>query len=57
MSLAGFENAIPATERPKTYALDGAATGIGTCDFANMNKKFYLVNRVYKSHYVRNITE
>jgi hypothetical protein len=26
----GFEPAIPATERPQTYALDSAATGIGT---------------------------
>jgi hypothetical protein len=27
---AGFEPAIPASERPQTHALDGAATGIGT---------------------------
>jgi len=26
---AEFEPAIPATKRPKTYALDRAATGIG----------------------------
>jgi hypothetical protein len=26
---AGFEPAIPASERPQTDALDGAATGIG----------------------------
>jgi hypothetical protein len=26
---AGFEAAIPASERPRTYALDRAATGIG----------------------------
>jgi hypothetical protein len=26
---AGFEPAIPATERPQTHAFDGAATGIG----------------------------
>ena len=25
---AGFEPSIPASERPKTYALDRAATGI-----------------------------
>jgi hypothetical protein len=30
MSSAGFEPAIPATKRPKTYALDRAATGIGS---------------------------
>jgi hypothetical protein len=29
MSLAGFEPAIPARERPQTHALDRAATGIG----------------------------
>jgi hypothetical protein len=26
---AGFEPVAPATERPQTYALDRAATGIG----------------------------
>jgi len=30
MSLAGFEHAIPAIERPQTQALDEAATGIAT---------------------------
>jgi hypothetical protein len=29
MSLAGFEPAIPASEWPQTYALDGTVTGIG----------------------------
>jgi hypothetical protein len=29
MLRAGFEPAIPATKRPQTYALDGAATTIG----------------------------
>jgi hypothetical protein len=29
MPSAGFEPAIPATKRQKTYALDRAATGIG----------------------------
>jgi hypothetical protein len=29
MPRAGFEPAIPATKRPKTYALERAATGIG----------------------------
>jgi hypothetical protein len=29
MPSAGFEAAIPATKRPHTDALDGAATGIG----------------------------
>jgi hypothetical protein len=30
MPRAGFENATPTTERPQTYALDRAATGIGS---------------------------
>ena len=30
MSPAGFELAIPASERPQTYALDRAATGTGS---------------------------
>jgi hypothetical protein len=29
MTPAGFELAIPASERPQTHALDRAATGIG----------------------------
>jgi hypothetical protein len=29
MPLAGFEPTISASERPQTYALDSAATGIG----------------------------
>jgi hypothetical protein len=29
MPSAGFETATPATERPQTYALDRAVTGIG----------------------------
>jgi hypothetical protein len=30
MLQAGFEPAIPASERPQTHALDCAASGIGT---------------------------
>ena len=30
MPLAGFEPAVPASERPQAYALDRAATGIST---------------------------
>jgi hypothetical protein len=33
MSSTGFEPAIPAIERPQTYALYRAATGIGTSSF------------------------
>ena len=29
MATAGFEPAIPASERPQTHALDGVVTGIG----------------------------
>jgi len=28
---AGFEPAIPGSERPQTHALSGAAIGIGLC--------------------------
>jgi hypothetical protein len=31
MLSAGFEPAIPAIERPHTYALDLTAAGFGTC--------------------------
>jgi hypothetical protein len=31
MSPAGFKPAIPASEKPETYALDRVATGIGLC--------------------------
>jgi len=30
MTLVGFEHAIPASELPPTYALNDAASGIGT---------------------------
>jgi hypothetical protein len=30
MALVGFEPAKPSTKRPQTYALDHAATGIGS---------------------------
>jgi hypothetical protein len=36
MPRAEFESATPATERPQTYALDRAATGICT----NMKQEF-----------------
>jgi hypothetical protein len=29
MPPAGFEPAVPASERPQTHALDGAANGLG----------------------------
>jgi hypothetical protein len=39
MPPAGFELAIPAGERPQTYALGRAATGIGVVRITDM--KFY----------------
>jgi len=33
---AGFEPAIPASELPQNYALDGAAAGIGYPDFTHI---------------------
>ena len=33
MPLAKFQPAIPAIERPQTYALDRAATGIGNAHY------------------------
>jgi hypothetical protein len=32
MPLSGFEPSNPATKRPQTYALDRAATEVGTSD-------------------------
>jgi ABC-type Na+ transport system ATPase subunit NatA len=37
MPSAGFEPAIPAIKHPQTYALDRAATGIGTSTFFGNN--------------------
>jgi hypothetical protein len=43
MASVGFESAIPATKRQKTYARDGAATGIGEysvyCPITNTHKQ------------------
>ena len=41
MTPAGFEPAIPASERPQTHALDRAANGIGK-DVFNNHFKFKL---------------
>ena len=46
MSLAGFETAIPARERPQTHILDRADNGIGrkirlqTCNFVINERRF-----------------
>jgi hypothetical protein len=39
MPSAGFETTIPVSERPQTYALDRAATGIGKGDYLHKNVK------------------
>jgi hypothetical protein len=40
MPTAGFELAMPASERPQTFTLDRAATGIGR--EINITIKFYV---------------
>jgi hypothetical protein len=42
MTPAGFEPTVPASERPQTYALDGAATGIDGYNIKK-NKKIQIV--------------
>ena len=37
MPRVGFEPAVSACERPKTYALDRAATGTGSVQFTDIN--------------------
>ena len=37
---AGFEPTIPASERPQTPALDGAATGLAVCQYSDDNFVF-----------------
>jgi hypothetical protein len=54
MTTARFEPAISASERPQTYALDLAATGIGLCLFrvaaylcsVNVTRQTWLVAEV-----------
>ena len=41
MPPVGFEPTIPAGERPKTYALDRAATGTGACGFIEIKNQQY----------------
>jgi hypothetical protein len=38
MPLAGFEHSTATSERPQTYALDRAATGIGKIQFLPRSK-------------------
>jgi hypothetical protein len=46
----GFEPAIPASERPQTHALDGAAIGIGASK-EDRGIKFSPSFNTHKSHY------
>jgi len=39
MPPVGFETTISAGERPQTYALDRAATGVGTCVYDVIRQK------------------
>ena len=41
MPPVGFELTISASERPQTYALDRATTGIGDVNFGGPNFKFW----------------
>jgi len=51
MPPVGFETAIPGSERPQTYALDRAATGIGSWfyykEFNTMHGRHMNVKFVY----------
>jgi hypothetical protein len=43
----GFEPTIPASERPQTRALDGAATGIGSLSLS-LSLYIYIYNSQYQ---------
>jgi hypothetical protein len=45
MPTAGFETAIPASERPETYVLDGAATQIGKYSYSTLLGAFAKLQR------------
>jgi len=49
MPAVGFEPMISAGERPQTYALDRAATGVGVVCIVQVIKRF--VDRSYKYWY------
>jgi hypothetical protein len=44
MSRAGFEPATPATERPQSYALDGAVPEIGLHRYFTWDKPLNIFN-------------
>jgi hypothetical protein len=41
MPSVGFEPTIPTSERPQTYALDGAATGTGKKTLKTIKSRVY----------------
>jgi hypothetical protein len=50
---AGFEGAIPGSERPRTYAIEGAATGINNnegynCSFSSNAYKQFFGSRIFR---------
>ena len=51
MPPVGFEPTISAGERPKTYALDRAATGIGRIKNLNLRKEICTVLGFYTAYY------
>ena len=52
MPPVGFEPTISAGERPHTYALDRAATGIGVCVYVCMYVCMYVCVCVYVYIYI-----
>jgi len=50
MPTAGFETAIPASERPHTHVLDRAATGIGECKVNKPSKLNILFTQFIHTH-------
>jgi hypothetical protein len=58
MPPAGFELAIPASEGQQTYALDRAATGIGSPSFIYSHKGTQLSNQQnIKIHFIHEILQ
>jgi hypothetical protein len=55
MPPAGFEPTIPASERPQTYALDLAATGIGRQN-TYVTVKFEFLREVLMNTVLRDMT-
>ena len=59
MPPVGFEPTIPARERPQTYALDRAATGIGLVNFLSVIplNVFRRVLRIMISNFNKDLTD